>query len=149
MWRNRILEQQLAEERQSALGKSDVITSTVAQRLDTLEAGLRAVQMHNRNPVDTVSAPVLVNGQWYTVHAVEAAELVPDEGAIYVDEAVDALADVDSVVNCASQDDPSAPPPIQPQYSMGELLAPEALSPFDDFPRATYSDENKDGWLSR
>ncbi|KAF4737923.1 hypothetical protein FOZ63_021325 [Perkinsus olseni] len=36
-------------------------------------------------------------------------------------------------------------PAAQPQYSMGELLGPEALSPFDEFPRAAYADENQDG----
>ncbi|KAF4726689.1 hypothetical protein FOZ63_011882, partial [Perkinsus olseni] len=145
VWRNRVLEQRLSEARQQALGETDGITSSVAQRLDTLEAGLRAIQQYSPGPLEPSPAPLLVNGQWYTVHPVEAAELAPEEAGVYVEEAVHALADgsLDTIANPVPQDEPM--PAAQPQYSMGELLGPEALSPFDEFPRAAYADENQDG----
>ncbi|KAF4656901.1 hypothetical protein FOZ61_006608 [Perkinsus olseni] len=145
VWRNRVLEQRLSETRQQALGETDGIASSVAQRLDTLEAGLRAVQQYSPGPLEPGPAPLLVNGQWYTVHPVETAELAPEEAGVYVEEAVHALADgsLDTMANPVPQDEPM--PATQPQYSMGELLGPEALSPFDEFPRAAYTDENQDG----
>ncbi|KAF4714598.1 hypothetical protein FOZ63_005886, partial [Perkinsus olseni] len=145
VWRNRVLEQRLSEARHQALGETDGIASSVAQRLDTLEAGLRAVQQYSPGPLEPGPAPLLVNGQWYTVHPVEAAELASEEAGVYVEEAVHALADgsLDTMANPVPPDEPM--PATQPQYSMGELLGPEALSPFDEFPRAAYADENQDG----
>ncbi|KAF4660714.1 hypothetical protein FOL47_007046 [Perkinsus chesapeaki] len=83
-------------------------------------------------------SPILVNGQWYTVHPIEDGDLVPDEGA----EAVNGLAE-------RSFDDPPLEllghqHDCQPQCSIGELLGPEALSPFEEFPKVTYPDENRD-----
>ncbi|KAF4671775.1 hypothetical protein FOL47_001211 [Perkinsus chesapeaki] len=147
LWKNRVLNQRLAEAECRSMGQPDsdeVDTATVQQRLASLEAGLLAVQQCGvREAVHP--SPILVNGQWYTVHPIEDGDLVPDEGAdagVYVEEAVNGLAE-------RSFGDPPLEllghqHDCQPQYSIGELLGPEALSPFEEFPKVTYPDENRD-----